>query len=555
MGERGLILQRRLLTAGMFAYLLWMKLRLLDEIYYYGPDGSYYVDVARQVRDGLGLRSWLSMYHSGAMDLPSPSTIYPIWPLLLGLCARVVPVDTVVSTLPTILYFGTLILGVALVRRVWPRALLPGLWEVPDAGHVFLLFFGFNALFFEYTSKPYTEGLAYFLLVVLAWRLHGFFERASVGRASVGRAMELGAWISFLILVRSQMFLLTFVGIGVCVWAVLCLRPLRQWIPLVLAGVAGWFLALFPQYLWLRTFTEPSLDALLRFEHHHASTVLSPVVMLGPSLGLFDLLLDRAHGFRVAYANVGKYRYEANFGVIHWAQVACLPWLLKDLLRGVGPGGLRRAREALREPGYGPAIAYGLLAVGGFLSIHALHKSYGAEWNFATRHALTVVFLAFGAVLYLAARGGLARVFAIAIVSISALMEVRDLDQFVEEVRETEVRREEWHPELRIFLEAEHARNPDLLVAAELAQRMGWLVPGIGMHWLWTGTPLEDLERMFTSLHADYLVVLPDEDEHLWLADRAQFDARFERVHADLSGFEVYAYRRAPLAPGGADGK
>lgn len=538
MPELTLEQQRRLLFVGMLLVVASMKLEVFLAIQQYGPDGTYYADVARLVRDGFGLRSYMSMYHAGFPEFPYPTTIYPIWPLVFGGLAKVLPFDLVAFGAPIAFYFGTVLVGARLAVRLWPRELFPNLWNVPRTDHLFVLAWGFNPLFFEFTSKPYTEGLAWFGFFVMLWRLRAFFATPSLPRA-----FELGIWAGVLILVRAQMLLVTLAGVGTLVWMVLALRPAKRWTAYAGAAVLGWALALLPQMLWFSTFTEPSFSLLIRFEHYQATDLLERVQMLLPSMSPVELVADRLNGFRIAYRSVGKYSYEANFGVQHWAVPAALVFLLLDARAWIREGGLARVATRLRDPQTGFAVFFALFALGGYLSIHWLHKSYGAEWNFATRHALTVLFLFNVALLYLLSRQGLARLLGVAMVATTAWRQVADLEDYRNKTVRDEVTVQGNRGGLMQFLRSERAKNPGLIVVTDDAQRLAQGVPGMSIHWVWEGTPLPVVERMFTHLHSDYLLAPVKLHTMAFGQDRVAFDERFELVLPNLSGYDVYRYR------------
>ncbi|HLV20411.1 MAG TPA: hypothetical protein VKZ49_06010, partial [Polyangiaceae bacterium] len=73
-------------------------------------DGGYYTSVALHVRDGHGISTNLSLRHKGYSHFPHPTAIYPLWPLVFGAVAKVVPlaIDEVGRWLGTALYFATL---------------------------------------------------------------------------------------------------------------------------------------------------------------------------------------------------------------------------------------------------------------------------------------------------------------------------------------------------------------------------------------------------------------------------------------------------------------
>ena len=536
-----------LLTFALFAGLVALKLQVNMGVRAWGPDGSLYVEVARNVRDGHGLVSWISMYHAGVEHFPFPTPLYPAWPTLLGLVARVVPLDLAAVWLPTFLFFGAVILARKLALALWPGPLFPYLWEALDAGHLALLLLGYNALFFEYTSRPYTEGLAFFTLFLFLARAKGFFAAPTALRAA-----ELGAWAGLLILVRAQMFLVTLALGAVFVWAAVALAPRARWARLGAAAAAGWGLALAPQFAHLATFYEPlGLGALLRFEQFRPTPLLAPVKMLIAIDGPVAYALDRARGFVQAYAIDGAFAYRKNFGFFQWAPALAAAGVLlaaATLPRADTRAALHRAVDALRRPEHGHRVLLGLLALGGYFSIHTLHKSYGQEWNFATRHALTVLFLFAWGVVALARGAGPARAAAVAIVAISAWHQARDLQTLFETVVEEEAGTRGYRPGLTGWLAAEKARKGSLVLVSEQATRLAVALPEVPIHWVWWKTSHADLVAIFEARDADYLLVLNDSPPSAF-ADDPAFAVRFEEVFADLSGARVYRLRQPGAFP------
>lgn len=534
MGELDVHALRRIARFGLLAGLVALKLPITAGIADFGIDGSLYVEVARNVRDGRGLVSFVSLMNAGVEHFPYRTPLYPIWPLLLGFVGRVVPLELAAIALPTLFFFATLLLADRLARQVWPGPLVPSVWEVPDAGHLAILVLGYNPLFFEVTSRPYTEGLAFFGLFVLLFRVRRFFAAPS----ALGAA-ELGAWAGFLLLVRAQMFLVTLVlaatfALGLLLWA-----PRGRWLRLAAAAMVGWAASLAPQVAWLSTFWDPlGLDALLRFDAFRASDALPPVRTLRPAAGVLAWLSDRAEGFAVAWRNGGKYAYVENFGLLHWAPVIAVGL---GLSRGrtVLADAWRRARDERR----GADVFFALLALGGFFSVHTLHKDFGSEWNFALRHALTVLFLFAWGVVALGRRAGAPAFAAVAILAISAWRLGHDVSDVYADVEREAASGRSGARAVARWLAPRRALAPDLVVAGSDVQRLALHAPGLPLHSVWAGTSWDDLDALFGRLGVDYLVLARDADKYDFGAD-PRWPETYEPVVTDLSGMDVW--RRRP---------
>ncbi|HEV7239983.1 MAG TPA: hypothetical protein VGQ36_12155 [Thermoanaerobaculia bacterium] len=149
--------------AAILTVLMAMKFAALPGDPPYGIDASYYFQIANHVARGHGFVTTVSLYHEGLI-LPSPSQIYPLWPLLLGYVGRAIGIVRAANLLPPIFYFLSLVLLYVLSRAValqvgrlrWAER-----WYVPDAAHLIVALFGVNLSYFGATTHPYTEGLAF----------------------------------------------------------------------------------------------------------------------------------------------------------------------------------------------------------------------------------------------------------------------------------------------------------------------------------------------------------------------------------------------------------
>jgi hypothetical protein len=455
-----------------------------------GIDGGYYADIAANVRDGRGLSTDVSLLHKGYPSFPHPTDVYPLWPLLYGLTARFFPLVPAGVWLASALYFAALIAGYSWACRVWPE---PFFRRVPlNAGHVTVVVLGTATSFFEMTSLPYTEGLAFTLLMLALWRAHLLLPRWTV-RA----ALELGAWAGILVLARTQLILF-FAALAALVATALVVRPGRLRTLAFGGGVLLTFaLVLTPQYLHLRSFVPDATPLhLLRFEKTQATDILSPYSVVRPATGSLDFLRDRAGGFVVAFTPSSS-GYWSQFSVFTYAPfVAAVPFAIA-LLRALR-GGPRRLLEQVRQPGAVAIVFLAFFVGGAFLSIHLMHKESDA-WYFHRRHALTSSFL-FIAALVLLLRGGLPpRIAAVGLLVVGVFLNGREIVRSTE----TAAARAYVPPATLVrWIEKEKARTPDLVLVMRRPQIIAWRTEGVGYHWFDGATPAADLVAMAKELGA-----------------------------------------------------
>lgn len=130
----------------------------------FNQDPSYYMQAARHVAAGDGLLTSVSLYHQGLQPLPQPYFDYPLWPLVLGIAAKVAGLITAANVLPQLLFVLDLVLFYLLANRIaGENATFSIRGEQIDVGHVVALLAAANFIFFSSTVVPYTEGLAFAL--------------------------------------------------------------------------------------------------------------------------------------------------------------------------------------------------------------------------------------------------------------------------------------------------------------------------------------------------------------------------------------------------------
>lgn len=539
------VLLERLVFAALLVGLFALKLSQAATEPAFGPDGSYYYDIAAHVRDGHGLVTDVSLFNAGYEYFPHPTAIYPLWPLLLGLVGRVVPLEVAAIWLPTVFYFAAVVLAYRLARRVAPEPLFPETWPVLHAGHVAAAVTALTNAMFIQTSKPFTEGLGYFLLLLALTRTERCF------RAPCGwRGIELGVWFGLVILTRSQL-VLGAVAVGVALtWAVLRFGW-RRWLGPALGFASGLAAVLGVQLVHLASFADaPRLVYLLRFDLVREPSELAPLAVMVSPPGVFAWLADRARGVVIAFSG-GRMSYFSCFGLWSAALLLAVPFLVLDGWRAVQ----RRSCGLwawLHTPANLFKLAYALLAIGGVLSLHTIHKAMFTPWNFGTRHALTAGFAIVAAILYLARRPVLGRVVALFLVTASVYFGFWRIGNAPDNARKSNDPPVKWsaayNRPIVQWLEQRAADEPGLVVVAQdiEAQKLARYTDGVGYHWSYRTTTWTEVEFLFRERGARYLILRHDTARHLRLArSRAYFAEQFTLAAADLSGYSVFRRRQS----------
>ena len=403
-GIRASLRWGRLLLLGLILLpLFFLKFQLNRGLGVETDDGNYYYQIARHVAAGDGLRTSVSLYHQGLRVLPQRATVYPLWPWLLGIVARVTSIEWASAFLPPFFFFCSLLALYALTGRM-ARELEPtdpGRLFTP--GHFAVLLFGFNPVFFRYTSAPYTEGLAILLMfgALLA------FER-SVRTSRTSWALLTGVLAGASYLARYHM--LVFCAALLILFAALAVRHrgLIRSVAIFTATIAA-FVISWNAYRVL--FIQPFHLGMLWDFYYRETPGLPPQPNVMPVHGLTALLLDRLHGVLISLSPTDPSSYFASFG----AAVYLLPLaVLACFLRAS-----ERARPALREQ----VLLFSALFCGVMLllPVHFAHAERFGEWLFGTRHGLYLVLLLVPAVVILLHRSEVyLRWMAVALVVVAA---------------------------------------------------------------------------------------------------------------------------------------
>ncbi|HEX2061557.1 MAG TPA: hypothetical protein VHK90_12525 [Thermoanaerobaculia bacterium] len=341
---------RLVLLAAIVAVLGAAKLAYLPGTGPFGTDGSFYVNVARNVQEGIGLKTNVSLYHYGQTELPTRTPlIYPLWPLLLGFAGRAIGLLAAVNYLPPLFYVLDLILVYMLVNRLAPSD------SIFTHGHLFALLLGVNVQFFGTTSFPYTEGLGFFFALLALIALDRRWGAAA------------GLLCGLALLTRTQMVL---VGIGIAVaflWSALReRRHVRQ--AIAFFGVYALMVACW-QLFFVRVPSSPTVP-------------LPPFAMWNETSGIADWLRQRLEGVIVSLTPWSPFSY---FAIFHAAFVLPLVAIPVALVRWW------RTKSFAPRP---LAIACAVTALGTYASLNLYHHVSGflVPWLFGYRHALPMIF-------------------------------------------------------------------------------------------------------------------------------------------------------------------
>lgn len=532
----------------IFAFLLILKVRFAQRNRALGTDGALYFDVADNISRGLGLVTDASLFNSGFAYFPHETVLYPLWPLLLGHIAAWLPLTTAAHVLPALLYGLSLLLAYRVAERLFPDPLVPEIWPVFNAGHAAVLLLGLNPSYFLSTSRPFTEGLAYALLMLLFLRVETLLSRPSSLRA-----LEVGLWAGLLVLARSQLVLAGGVLLGFLGLRALILR--RDWrIPLLVALGMGCVLA--EQWLFIATFVEaPPLHLLMRFDLHRDASTLPVIPVMVKTEGLWSWILDRAKGIPVAYG-AGRRSFVHGLGPVALSLWICLPFLLRGLwrqlrvFRSQNRAPFQRVWVQLYECMENPRAAFALylllFALMGWASLHSIHKANFAEWNFGTRHGLTAIFLAFAALIYLLRQPGLGKAIGLSLLIGSSAVTADRIERVLEKMPRPASRSElaQARP-LSTWLEQERERLGTLRVVVEdgWTQELAARTRDIGYYWIYRKSTLTELLVFFETRGSVYLI-LPTEQYamHAFMSPLRLFREQFMLIK-QLDGFDVYVWR------------
>lgn len=508
-----------------------------------GVDGGYYMGVAEQVRRGFGISSNLSIYNFGYTTFPSPSCIYPLWPLLLGTVGRFVDLEAASHWLPWGLYMlsgiGAFLFGrAALPDPLWRR--LPWL----HAGHLLAALLWLNPQYRIWSVAPFTEPLGWALLMFGLWR----YARKR-GELGVAWGLELGLWAVLPFFARAQLMVFP-MAVGCALALRLALGPDRPrfarfagavLLPIVAAIGAWWWRV--ASFTWLDGPT-----VLLRFDRCRVNDLLPELPVMFPTEGFAGYLRDRLSGIEVAWGFTDTSYWE-TFYVLHWVTpVAIVAALVAAIRHRAGLGA--RALAFLRGADGHFWATLALLAGGGWLSVQLVHKQFSSPWYFDQREGLVAWFLFAFATVGVLRRGGLTGVLGAGLAAVSIAYGARAT--WREASFEAPRPHRDEHATLAAELRRRDAAEPGPLVVAleeGHAQRTAWQAPEIGFHWVSTRSTYETVGVMVKDLGAD--MVIWDNPRASWpfLRNGGHIEAEYVELTGLPWPFKGVAPRTTPLPP------
>jgi hypothetical protein len=503
----------------------------------FGRDGSYYYQVARHVAEGDGLATSVALYHQGYERLPHPSPVYPLWPLVLGAAGAMIGLERAASLLPEILYFAALILLYALANavarswgshaeRVFPRS---GLLLV---GHLAALLLGTNAVFFRYTSLPFTEGLAFSL---------AFASVLSLARAGEGSCVRWGAasgaLAAFAFLTRSQFLGLIPASVA-CLLLVGVREPTYRRAAAAAAASAAVPILIWTAYLWT-SFANFSPRMLVDFTAAHETRELDAYTWIVQTDSLWAWLVDRAAGFRVAFDPGGASSYVASFGLVVYVVPLALLWLI------LRPSMLRAVPRELTSGGslaVTGALAAGIACIAPVHALHAGHP-HPSVWLFHFRHGLPIAIPIVVALAFVFATGRLP------LRGLALLLVGASLWTSAAGIRGELARAPRYHGPLpaeeQLAAWIEEQEQP-LLFATTRPWSLGALTRGLFHHVSCKDRPSQ-LLTYFDRLNVDYLI-LPDSDRSCRFLKTSAYELMPIRRFGRGQAIAVYDIRHPGLA-------
>lgn len=443
----------------------------------YGVDASYYFQLARHVANGEGLVTTVSLYHEGWI-LPAKTTIYPLWPLLLGYTGRIVGLDTAADILPRLFYVANLMLLYLVARAAALRmgALWPlRRWWMPDTAHWLVAIFGLAPRYFGATTHPYTEGVAFCCAFGAFVALERFDRTRGAGAAAL-----CGLFAGLAFLARTQM-----VGVAIGCFLALAGFALRDrsarlgaivWSVVAFATVAPWFVFLgFIPYVTASPLKRVNLPNAIEWTKQPTA---------------LDWLRVRVESLGVMFGISNDLSYVQSFGVVAYLVPLAALAVLVELVR-------RRKVHAPQSLYLTATLLAGLFF---FFNLTLYQSSTWLPWLFGWRHGLPYVFLIVLAVPWLIARAGR---LAPAIPVVLLLSVAANASAVLAFVRSPDVRLTPAETDLVAWL---NATPPAAGVITTNAQILGSMSDA-RLYWTTCQAPGETIRSMLQQLPIRYVIL------------------------------------------------
>jgi hypothetical protein len=505
-----------------------LKLNLDYGLGQYANDADYYFTIARSVSEGEGFKSNLSLYYQGFKTLPHHVQVSPAWPVTLGALGAVFGIEAVAIPVPIALYFIDLLLLYFLAQRL-RRGIAPGAgWLFRDdallnLGHVAALVFASNVVFFQFSSVPNNEPLAFCLIFGALIATDN-----AVRKRAAGWAFAAGLLAGLAVLTRFQAL-----AIAIAIPAVMAAVALgdpraRRLAPVALVAV---LLPFIPWVIYLASWSDSlSFGAVFGLETQRETPELKPFPHAFFPKSWWAFVVDRTRGVGVAFDWRSPESYVSHFGVLAYAApLAALHcgWLLARRWRP--------ARLAL-APERALPVATVLTGIGMLLPVHAAHMTFVYSWLFGFRHGLPLILLIVPALAYLDAHAGRAGRAAAALLVLATLLSNAQGMQALFE-RELKHGLKEGEQMLVAWLDSQRPRPT---VVTTEPWKYG-AFSRLGYHWILCRHSPEQTLRLLRDVGADYIVVRHRERDCKFIAELVPKTLR--RVIAFRNGVYVYGLR------------
>ncbi len=501
-----------------------------------GLDGAYYLQIARQVALGNGLRTTYSVFHMALSPLPQRASSYPLLPLAIGYLARLMPLSEAAVWLPGIAYVVSI--GLCYGFLVWASARsLPRLHWLTRLLVCAALstWFGLLPVYVWTSARPYTETLSNALLLGTLW----CFGLSSARRFALPwrrRAAFLG--VGFLAgLCYLARFQLIVAPIALVLARVLARdrRALRDsaWLALGAAPSLTW-------QAW-RQLTLPNGQpyALLDFAMYRQRLDVPPFVYDLQFESRWAWFVDKLHGVLVSFDPAGIDAYQVQLSYLVWAVPLGLTLFALQQLTRVRQHGFRGAlrRAGWRRPRHAALLASAWLGALAVAPLHTVHSLRWRSWAFAWRQGMPLVYLVNPLVLWLLALDKrVLRVLVTVLLGLSLLVCARKTGEVLRRHVATEPL--EADAQVARYLEA-HAPTRGTLGMEHQSLGVFTVEP---LYWLACWSPARFAEVLVRDLPIDRILLRPNELRCPSL-DRIRSRLRFEQAFTAYSPLTLYQNR------------
>ncbi len=469
-----------------------------------GLDGSYYLQVARQVALGHGLQTTYSVFHMALSPLPQRATTYPLLPLVTGYLARVVPLAEAAVWLPGAAYVLSIGLCYGFLLWVTARSLPRLHWLRRTAWCAALsVWFGLIPVYVWTSARPYTETLSNTLALAALW-CFGLSSSAHFRRPWQRRAAFAGVG-----LLTGLCYLARFQFIVVPVALVLARalardrRALRDcvWLVLGAAPCLAW------QAVRLLTLENGQAYALIDFAMYRQRPDIPKLVYDMQFATRTEWLLDKLHGVLVSLDPDDIDSYFVQLSYLVWLAPTGLVLLAVSRLPGLAKGGVRALRkDALRRPRHAALLASALLGALAVAPLHTVHSLRWRSWAFAWRQGMPLLYLLIPIVIWLLAfeRRAL-RLLVAVLLALSLLVCALKTDEVIE--RHVPTQPIEAYAEVARYLDA---HTPTRGTLGMEHQTLG-VFTAEPLYWLACWSPPSFAEILVAQLPIDRILLRPGE--------------------------------------------